>query len=144
MSVYVDTHDAIHEAVKAFATAQSITCAYPNAKFTAPRTASGRDLAWMRLSNPDGEVAQEVILAGDMPTYRGAFTLSFFAPYDSGTSSLAAIVQAAIDYFPEGSSIGPATIQRHTIRHAPNFAELFDRTANEWDQFNLIIYFRAE
>lgn len=136
MSVYVDTHDAIHEAVKAFATAQSITCAYPNAKFTAPRTASGRDLAWMRLAFVDGSIAQEVIIAGNLPVYRAAFTLSFFVPYDSGTSSVAAMTQAAIDYFPEGSDVGPATIERAATVSAPSI--------EGWAQTNLTFYFRAE
>lgn len=144
MTVLSDTIDAVHEAVKIFATAQSIACAYPNAVFTPPRSATNVALPWMRLGFPEGDIGIEQIYATSRPTFRGFFALSFFVPHDVGTATLRSLTDAALATFKAGTAIGPAVVLRHVVRHAPNPAELWDRAPNEWDVVTVSIFFRAQ
>lgn len=135
-TVYALAQDAIHEAVQAFAAAQNISCAYPNARFVVPRDMANREAPWMRLAIVEGPVAPENLFAGYRPTYRAAFTLSFFVPGDAGTRRLTELVDAALEAFPAGDPVGPAVIDRASIVVAPG--------VEGWAQQNVTFFFRAD
>lgn len=137
MTVFTTAIDAIHEAVQAFALAQSLECAYPNARFTPPRTAAGRDLPWMRLAMPAGELAPEMLFQPARPVMRGFFTLSFFAPFDSGAQTARDALDAALTTFASGSSIGSSVV---VTRHSQQVVA----AAADWWQLNLTVFFRAQ
>lgn len=136
MTIYATTQDAIFEAVQAFADAQTVFCAYPNVAFTPPRTRDMRNEAWMRLSISEGPIAAENLFAGYRPTYRAAFTLSFFVPNDAGTRRMIDLVDAALAAFPAGDSVGPAVIDRASLVTAPS--------VEGWAQQNVTFFFRAD
>lgn len=137
MTVFATAIDAIHDAVQAFALEQDVPCAYPNARFTAPRTAAGRDLPWMRLAMPAGEIAPEMLFQPARPVMRGFFTLSFFAPFDSGAETARDLLDAALTTFAAGASIGTAAV---VTRHSQQAVA----AAPDWWQINLTVFFRAQ
>lgn len=133
MTVIAAVHDAIHEAVFAFAATNGVACAYPNAAFTPPRDPDHP--LWMRLAILGGELAQEQLYAASRPTYRGAFVLSMFAPYDTGSAALTELVDEACTAFGAGTAIGDAVVLRASVQAVPG--------PDNWAQTNLTVFFRA-